>query len=39
VRNKRILGQNLLGNLTLPPEFFEPMSDEELAEWERPIDL
>lgn len=34
---KRELGKGLLGMTEISPEFFEPMSDEELEEWERPI--
>lgn len=31
-KGKRILGQHK-GLFTVPDEFFEPMSEEELAEW------
>lgn len=35
----REFGKNLLGTFTLPDDFNDPLSEEELAEWERPIDL
>ncbi len=36
---KRVLGKGLLGLKEIPESFFEPMTEEELAEWERPIEL
>lgn len=35
---KRKLGKNVLGIIQISPEFFEPISDDELAEWERPLE-
>ncbi len=32
--SKRIFG-SLRGKLTVPPGFFEPLSEDDLAEWEK----
>jgi hypothetical protein len=36
-RPKRVLGQ-WAGRIKVDPKFYEPMSEEELAEWERPLE-
>ncbi len=30
---KRVFGQNLLGVTYIAPDFYEPMSEDELKEW------
>lgn len=37
-RKPRLLGQRVLGTVWISPDFDKPLTESELAEWERPIE-